>query len=321
LEKSERGRTVAMMPRKKGVGDGDSAAQKRAHVALPDAVRSTKKSSTPVASGTTAEKGAEDKDKLTTNRNLAQGKESNAVRTATSYVDMGWCAFEKHTDGSMQWIPRQIVAIGEDFHSQVGDGKVRTTLYKVRWEGYDKKDDTWEPITHLQGYATMVKSFKESHAKDLEKLAADRQREAEKKARDDLLDAPKHTVLSMTGLTSAVWTLGMFQMVTGESCQCIRRTKQTEPCHVGVRHAASTVPKCGFVIRYQNTSNLEQHYIRGGLDHTELAGRLTATQQLDRGVHLGTVPDDSMVLSLTRTTTNGQHASTCRMPLLCTVCI
>jgi hypothetical protein len=39
----------------------------------------------------------------------------------------------------MQWIPKQIVAIGEDFHSQVGDDKVRTTLYKVRWEGYDKK--------------------------------------------------------------------------------------------------------------------------------------------------------------------------------------
>jgi hypothetical protein len=28
------------------------------------------------------------------------------------------------------------VTIGEDFHRQVGDGKVRTTLYKVRWEGY-----------------------------------------------------------------------------------------------------------------------------------------------------------------------------------------
>jgi len=196
---------VTVMPRgqarKKGEGDGGSAAQKRAHGALPDAVRATKKSSTPVASGTTAEKGAEDKDKLTTNRNLAQGKESNAVRTATSYFDMGWCAFEKHTDGSMQWIPRQIVAIGEDFHSQVGDGKVRTTLYKVRWEGYDKKDDTWEPITHLQGYATMVKSFKESHAKDLEKLAADRQRQAEKKATEDLVNAPQHTVLSMAGLT------------------------------------------------------------------------------------------------------------------------
>ena len=37
-------------------------------------------------------------------------------------------------------IPKQIVAIGEDFHSQVGDGKVRSTLYKVHWEGYDKKD-------------------------------------------------------------------------------------------------------------------------------------------------------------------------------------
>jgi hypothetical protein len=56
----------------------------------------------------------------------------------------------------------------------------------------------------------MVKLFKESHAKDLEKLAADRQREAEKKATDDLLNNPKHTVLSMVGLTSPVWTIGMF---------------------------------------------------------------------------------------------------------------
>jgi hypothetical protein len=90
--------------------------------------------------------------------------------------------------------------------SQVGDSKVRTTLYKVRWQGYDKKDDTWEPITHLQGYVTMVKAFKESHAKDLEKLAADRLRAAEKKATDDVANTPKHTVLSMLGLTSP-WTI------------------------------------------------------------------------------------------------------------------
>ena len=77
------------------------------------------------------------------------------------------------------------MSIGEDFHSQVGDGQVKTTLYKVRLQGYEKKDDTWEPITHIQGYATMVKAFKESNAKDLEKLAA----------------------LSMVGLTSPVWTL------------------------------------------------------------------------------------------------------------------
>ena len=54
------------MPRKKGAGDGDSA---------------------PVESGTTAEKGTSDKDKTTTNRNLAQGKESDVVLTVTSYFD------------------------------------------------------------------------------------------------------------------------------------------------------------------------------------------------------------------------------------------
>jgi hypothetical protein len=53
-------------------------------------------------------------------------------------------------------------------------GKVKTTLYKVRWRGYDRKGDTWEPITHLQGYASMVKAFNESHEKDVERLAADR---------------------------------------------------------------------------------------------------------------------------------------------------
>jgi hypothetical protein len=39
--------------------------------ALPDAVRATKKSSTSVPSGTTVEKGVADKNKATTNRNLA----------------------------------------------------------------------------------------------------------------------------------------------------------------------------------------------------------------------------------------------------------
>ncbi len=46
--------------------------------------------------------------------------------------------------------------------------------------------------------------------KDLEKLAADRQRQEAKKATDDLVNVPKHTVLSMTGLTSVVWTLVRF---------------------------------------------------------------------------------------------------------------
>ena len=48
---------------------------------------------------------------------------------------------------------------------------------------------------------------------------------------------------------------------------------------------------------YQNTSNLEQHYIRGGLDHKELAGLLAVMQQMERGVQLGAAADGSMALS------------------------
>ena len=71
---------------------------------------------------------------------------------------------------------------------------------------------------------------------------ADLLREDENKSKDEV-STRKHPVLSMVGLTSPVWTLGMFQMVSGESCQCILRTKQTNPCEVGVRHAVCTVPK------------------------------------------------------------------------------
>jgi hypothetical protein len=100
-------------------------------------------------------------------------------------------------------------------------------------------------------------------------------------------------ILSMVILTSPVWTLGMFQMVTGESCQCIRRIRVTLVFDI----LCVQCLKCGFVIRYQNTSNLEQHYIRGGLDHNELVGRLTVMQQMEGGMQLGDATDDSMSLS------------------------
>ena len=87
---------------------------------------------------------------------------------------------------------------------------MKTTVYRARWSGYDRTGDTWEPITHLQGYASMVKAFKESHEKDVERLAADRRREAESKEAHALKNAPKHTVLCMKGLTSPVWTLVMY---------------------------------------------------------------------------------------------------------------
>jgi hypothetical protein len=100
-----------------------------------------------------------------------------------------------------------------------------TLTCHLAWSGYDRTGDTWEPITYLQGYSRMVKAFKESHDKDVERLGADRRREAESKEVHALKNAPKHTVLCMKGLTSPVWTLDMFQMVSGDSCQCMKRTK------------------------------------------------------------------------------------------------
>ena len=67
-----------------------------------------------------------------------------------------------------------------------------------------KRLDTWEPITHLKGYASIVKTFKESHEKDVERLDADRRREVESKEAQVLKNAPKHTVLCMKGLTSGL---------------------------------------------------------------------------------------------------------------------
>jgi hypothetical protein len=115
--------------------------------------------------------------------NLPQWKTVDALRNATSYFDTDWNAFTQQKYGSMQWIPEQIVGIGED-----------------------------------------------------------------------------------------------------DSC---------------VRHVACTVSGCGFVTRYQNTSNLENHYITAGTDHKDLEDRLTTMQHTDRQDMLGSATDGSIALSRT----------------------
>ncbi len=149
---------------------------------------------------------------------------------------------------------------------------------------------------NLQGYSNMVKTFKESHEKDIERLAADRRCESESKEAHTLKNSPKHTVLFMKGLNSPVWTLGMFQMVSGDSCQCMKRTKQNTGCDITVRHATCTVSGCGFVTKYQKTSNLENHYVTVGTDHKELADRLTS-MHIDRQERLGSAADGRISLS------------------------
>jgi hypothetical protein len=56
-----------------------------------------------------------------------------------------------------------------------------------------------------------------SHGKDVERLEWDRRRETESKEVHTPKNTPKDTVVFMKGLTSPVWTLVMFQMVTEDS--------------------------------------------------------------------------------------------------------
>ena len=114
--------------------------------------------------------------------------------------------FSKYTDGSLQWIPKQTVFQGQ-WWVIVMDSQTDC----ANWWGFSQSSviqkilRNWPPVWD--------------------------------KTTDDLTNTPKHTVLSMIGLTSSLWTLSMFPMVTGESYQCIRRTKQTNPWEIGVRHA------------------------------------------------------------------------------------
>ncbi len=51
--------------------------------------------------------------------------------------------------------------------------------------------------------------------------------------------------------------------------------------------------------KYQNTSNLENHYVTAGTDHKEFADRLTSMQHIDRQERLGSAADGRIALSHT----------------------
>jgi 5-formaminoimidazole-4-carboxamide-1-beta-D-ribofuranosyl 5'-monophosphate synthetase len=89
-------------------------------------------------------------------------------------------------------------------------------------------------------------AFKESHEKNVETLSVDRRCETESKETHALKNAPKHTILYMKGLTLLVYTIDMFQMVIGDSCQCMKHTKQNTVCDIRVRHPSCTVQFHGY---------------------------------------------------------------------------
>ena len=95
-----------MIPRKEK-GDGDSATKKRGPAPLPDAVRAKKKSSTPIASDRTTDKGGADTNTKTSNKNLAQREQTDAVHIATSYFDADWNAFSRSQMGHCNGFPNR----------------------------------------------------------------------------------------------------------------------------------------------------------------------------------------------------------------------
>ncbi len=51
--------------------------------------------------------------------------------------------------------------------------------------------------------------------------------------------------------------------------------------------------------KYQNTCNLENHYVTAGTDHNELADQFTSMQHIDRQERLGSAADGRIALSRT----------------------
>ena len=74
--------------------DGGSVAQKRPAVPLPDTVCAKRNSSTHITSDTTSDKGVADKNIKTSNKNFAQGKQTDVILTVTSpphdFISINW---------------------------------------------------------------------------------------------------------------------------------------------------------------------------------------------------------------------------------------
>ena len=57
--------------------------------------------------------------------------------------------------------------------------------YLVRWQGYDSKHDTWEPMTNLVGCAAQIREYEKTREQDDKAAAAEalaKRQEAKEKA-------------------------------------------------------------------------------------------------------------------------------------------
>ena len=138
----------------------------------------------------------------------------------------------------MPCIPEQIVGIGQDFHSQLDDGKAKTPQYRVRWKDIiGRMIESHHASTGICQHGKSVQGIG-SHQKILRGLLLTVSVRQKQRKHMTTLILPNLAYCAVHERFS-VWTCGIFQTVTGESRQCIKRTKRINLTRLafGIQHA------------------------------------------------------------------------------------
>ena len=76
----------------------------------------------------------------------------------------------------------------------LGGGKTETQ-YKVKWKGWDKKHNTYEPLSNLAGCEDMVSEYKERKRQRDAELEAEERDKKRQKQEEDLRKSEKDSTL------------------------------------------------------------------------------------------------------------------------------
>ena len=76
----------------------------------------------------------------------------------------------------------------------MGGGKTETQ-YEVKWKGWDKKHNTYEPLSNLAGCEDMVSEYKERKRQRDAELEAEERDKKRQKQEEDLRKSEKDSTL------------------------------------------------------------------------------------------------------------------------------